>query len=75
MAFDYLDDVRDFTHLEHSELLNECFDQMFEISDLVFASSSYLFDKAERQNSNCLLLRNGTEFAHFYQAYEKRGAK
>lgn len=72
VAFDYLDDVRDFTHLEHSELLNECFDQMFEISDLVFASSSYLFDKAERQNSNCLLLRNGTEFAHFYQAYEKR---
>lgn len=73
VAFDYLDDVRDFTHLEHSGLLNECFDQMFEISDLVFASSQYLLDKALRQNDNCLLLRNGTEFEHFYQAYGKQG--
>lgn len=69
VAFDYLDDVRDFTHLEHSGLLNECFDQMFRISDLVFASSQYLFDKAKQQNDHCVLLRNGTEFEHFYTAF------
>lgn len=75
VAFDYLDDVRDFTHIEHSGFLNECFDQMFGISDLVFASSQYLFDKARQKNECCTLLRNGTEFEHFYQAYGKHEDK
>ncbi len=63
--YDYLDDVRDFTHINHPGLLEECFDKSVSQSDAVFATSQFLFEKAVKKNPNCVIARNGTEFGHF----------
>lgn len=36
---------------------------------MVAASSSYLGEIAKKYNENVQIIRNGTEFTHFYQAY------
>lgn len=61
---DYLDDWDGFEDTATPELVHETH-EMFSISDCVIASSQYLADKAAAHSKNEVLVRNGTEFAHF----------
>ncbi len=74
IVYDYLDDFDGFTNTNTNPLLKIGHTKLLEQSNIIFPSSKYLFDKASIKNSNCHMVRNGTEFDHFNQAYipEKR---
>ena len=66
LVTDYMDD---FDGFEGSSLVADCCDLLLTESDFVAASSLYLIDKANFRGAKPVLIRNGTEFAHFHTAY------
>jgi len=64
---DYLDD---FTGFEGTNFkgLGKIAEDLLSKSDLVVASSSFLAEKAQQFCSKVEIIRNGTEFKHFYSA-------
>ena len=68
IVFDYLDDFGGFTETNDNALLLPSFEKLREKSDVIFASSEYLYQKAQAVNTNVEMVRNGTEFSHFNQA-------
>ena len=65
---DYMDDFGGFDNAEQSIIVSAC-NRLLSDSDRVAASSLYLLDKAKQHTDRTELIRNGTEFAHFHQAY------
>ena len=68
VIFDYLDDFGGFTETNGNALLMPSFEELREKSDVILASSDYLYQKARNVNTNVEMVRNGTEFSHFNQA-------
>lgn len=64
---DYLDDYTGFEDT-NIECLAPCCYELLESSDKVIASSNYLAGCAHKYNENITIIRNGTEFEHFYKA-------
>ena len=65
---DYMDDFGGFDNAEQSIILSAC-KQLLTDSDGIAASSLYLLDKAKQHTDRAVLIRNGTDYAHFHQAY------
>ena len=75
LVTDYMDDYSGFDNAEERFIEEACVKLLRE-SDMVAASSSYLGEIAKKYNENVQIIRNGTEFTHFYQAYgESSGEK
>lgn len=68
LVTDYMDDYSGFDNAEERFIEEACVKLLRE-SDMVAASSNYLGEIAKKYNANVEIIRNGTEFAHFYQAY------
>lgn len=68
-VLDYLDDWDGFEGTATPEVRRNTRD-IFEASDCVVASSTYLAEKAGRCCKNVVTIRNGTEFSHFNRAYK-----
>lgn len=68
LVTDYMDDYSGFDNAEERFIEEACVKLLRE-SDMVAASSNYLGEIAKKYNTNVEIIRNGTEFAHFYQAY------
>lgn len=68
LVTDYMDDFGGFDNAEQSILQRAC-EKLLSESDLVVASSNYLYELALRRAKNVALIRNGTEFEHFHAAY------
>lgn len=68
LVTDYMDDYSGFDNAEERFIEEACVKLLCE-SDMVAASSNYLGEIAKKYNANVEIIRNGTEFAHFYQAY------
>lgn len=73
---DYMDDYTGFTATAEPFLKENC-EELLRASDMVVASSSFLYDIAKRfaDESRIYLIRNGTETAHFQQALAFQNAK
>jgi GT2 family glycosyltransferase len=69
LVVDYLDEFTAFS-TTNSILLKYSNDFM-KNSDLVIASSNYLYEKAREKDLNAVLIRNGTEFSHFNKALKE----
>lgn len=67
---DYLDDYTGFEDT-NIECLAPCCCELLESSDKIIASSNYLAEHASEYNRNVDIIRNGTEFEHFYKAYKE----
>ena len=65
---DYMDDFGGFDNAEQSIISSAC-SHLLTLSDAVAASSLYLLNKAKQRNPRAELIRNGTEYAHFHQAF------
>ena len=68
LVTDYMDDYSGFDNAEERFIEEACVKLLRE-SDMVAASSNYLGEIAKKYNANVEIIRNGTECAHFYQAY------
>ena len=68
MMTDYMDDFGGFDNAEQSIISSAC-NRLLTDSDAVAASSLYLLSKAKQRNPHTELIRNGTEFGHFHQAF------
>ncbi len=68
MITDYMDDYTGFLN-PAEELVRKNCERLLTISDGVVASSQFLFDIAVEYNQNVTIVRNGTEFEHFYKAF------
>ncbi len=73
---DYMDDYTGFAATAEPFLKKNC-KELLTTSDLVVASSSFLYDIAKRftDESRICLIRNGTQTAHFQKAYAMRRAQ
>jgi len=69
VVFDYIDDYTGF-ETNNSTLSMYC-NKLFNASDLVIATSTFLYDKARRDFERVEIVRNGTEFKHFNRAILK----
>ena len=65
---DYMDDYTGFLN-PAEELVRVNCEKLLKLSDQVVASSQFLADIAKKYHENVAIIRNGTEFEHFYQAY------
>ena len=65
---DYMDDFGGFDNAEQSIVVAAC-KQLLGASDCVSASSLYLVEQAKQHTDHVCLIRNGTEFEHFHQAF------
>lgn len=65
---DYMDDFTGFLGTTNDMLKKNCI-HMLKTSDLVVASSQFLYDIAAKYAQNIEIIRNGTEVEHFYKAY------
>lgn len=65
---DYMDDYTGFLNPAESMIKANC-EKLLKTSDMVVASSQFLYDIAAKYNTNLELIRNGTEFAHFHAAF------
>ncbi len=74
LVTDYMDDYSGFDNAEERFIEEACVKLLRE-SDMVAASSNYLGKIAKKYNANVEIIRNGTEFAHFYQAYGESGSE
>lgn len=63
IVYDCMDNHKGFSNTSEQMLNEET--ELSKISDLVLATSNLLFDERCRQNSNCFLVPNGTDFEHF----------
>ncbi len=66
---DYMDDFTGFLNTTSNQLKLNCI-KMLKESDWIIPSSKFLFDIAVKYNSNCSIVRNGTEFDHFNSSLE-----
>ena len=64
---DYMDDYTGFLNSAEVLVKRNC-EKLLCTSDMVIASSQYLYDIAKKYNTNVELIRNGTEFSHFNAA-------
>ncbi len=69
VVFDYIDDYTGF-ETNNSTLSMYC-NKLFKASDLVIATSTFLFEKARKDFEKVEIVRNGTEFKHFNRAILK----
>jgi len=67
IVVDYMDDFTGFLGTTTNVLKDNCV-HMLESSDLVVASSQFLSDIAKKYAEKSVIVRNGTEVEHFYQA-------
>lgn len=65
---DYMDDYTGFLNPAEDLVRKNC-ERLLCISDGVVASSQFLFDIARKYNQDVTIVRNGTEFEHFYKAF------
>lgn len=68
---DYMDDYTGFLNPAEKLVKRNC-EILLKTSDLVIASSQFLYDIAKKYNNNVEIVRNGTEFLHFNKAKEKK---
>jgi len=71
LVFDYLDEYDGFEATNSNQELAKAAASLCRASDLVVATSSYLYEKVSKQNANTIIVRNGTEFDHFHKAFHK----
>lgn len=71
---DYMDDFTGFENPQVKLIEKSC-KKLLQKSDLVIATSTYLADIAELYNKNVIIIRNGTEFNHFNQAFKPEREK
>lgn len=67
IIIDYMDDFTGFLGTTTDTLKENCI-HMLKKSDLVIASSQFLYDIASKYAKKFCIVRNGTEFEHFYEA-------
>ena len=65
---DYMDDYTGFLNPAEDIVRENC-EKLLKTSDMVVASSQFLYDIAAQYNPNLELIRNGTEFTHFHAAF------
>ena len=63
---DYMDDFTGFLDTTSTLLKDNCI-QLLQNCDAVIPSSQFLYEIASSYNKNCTVVRNGTEFEHFYK--------
>ncbi len=68
---DYMDDFGGFDNAEQNIIVSAC-NQLLECSDHIAASSLYLLEQAKQHSEQVSLIRNGTEFDHFHQAFGQK---
>lgn len=67
LVIDYLDEFIGFSTVNPITLkYNDIF---MKHSDMILASSNYLYNRAKENGYDPFIIRNGTEFSHFYKAY------
>lgn len=66
---DYMDDYTGFLN-PAEELVRENCEKLLKMSDQVVASSQFLADIAMKYHEKVEIIRNGTEFNHFHQAFK-----
>lgn len=64
IIYDCMDDHKGFSTNSTSALEAEKI--IIEKADLLITSSQLLYDKMSQKNGNCIQVKNGTEFEHFY---------
>jgi GT2 family glycosyltransferase len=69
LVSDYLDDFSGFS--TNNSILSKYNDDFLEKSDLIIASSNYLYKNALKKNPKTYLIQNGTEHHHFKKAIKK----
>ncbi len=67
MVADYMDDATGFLGTTTDTLKENCL-RMLKDCDLVIPSSQFLYDIAKQYTDKLVIVRNGTEVDHFYQA-------
>lgn len=67
IVVDYMDDFTGFLGTTTDTLKDNCL-HMLKTSDLIVASSQFLYDIASKYAKKLAIVRNGTEVEHFYQA-------
>lgn len=67
ITVDYMDDFTGFLNTTTTELADNCV-RMLKNSNLVIASSQFLYEIACQYTDKIKIVRNGTEVEHFYQA-------
>ena len=70
IIMDFMDDYTGFINPTEKLVEKNC-EHLLETSDEIVASSQFLKQIAEKYQSKVLLVRNGTEFEHFYKAFKK----
>ncbi|HBR02768.1 MAG TPA: hypothetical protein DD738_09165 [Ruminiclostridium sp.] len=68
---DYMDDFTGFLN-PTGKLVGENCKELLKKSDLVIASSQFLFEIASKYNKNVEIVRNGGEYEHFHKAYRQK---
>ncbi len=71
---DYMDDYTGFYNPFEALVRKNCH-LLLQESNLVAASSQFLYDIAALYNNNVVMIRNGTEFAYFHQAAGRQPEK
>lgn len=74
MITDYMDDFTGFLDTTDALVKEYCLELLHK-SDFVVASSQFLYDIARQYNERVGMVRNGTEFQHFYQAAPTKNHK
>ncbi len=67
---DYMDDYTGFLNPAEALVKRNC-EKLLAVSDMVIASSQFLYDIAKKYNENLRIIRNGTEFSHFHSVFGK----
>lgn len=70
MITDYMDDFTGFLNPAENLIKENCY-KLLDKCDSVVASSQFLCDIAAKYKDNVEVIRNGTEYAYFHQAYEQ----
>ena len=68
---DYMDDYTGFLN-PAEKLVGENCKKLLKYSDEIIPSSQFLYDIAKEYNPDISIVRNGTEFEHFHQAYGRK---
>ena len=66
---DYMDDYTGFLNPAEKLVAANCA-KLLKKSDMVIPSSQFLYDIASKYNDNINIVRNGTEFEHFYKSVQ-----
>lgn len=71
---DYMDDFTGFLNPEEKLVSKNCKELLMK-SDMIIASSQFLYDIALQYNNKAAIVRNGAEYEHFNKAFGKKIAK